>query len=342
MDDYPFVTVVMAIYNEAQHINKALDAVLNQDYPSDRVEVIIADGMSSDSTRSIVKSISKIHYNIQLIDNDIKIVSSGLNKAIQIARGDIIIRVDGHTIIASDYILQCVNCLQRTGADNVGGKMNACGESIFGEAVAVATSCWFGIGSGRFHYSDKEEWVDTVYLGAWRRNIFQRVGLFDEELVRNQDDEFNYRIREQGGKILLSPDIKSKYEVRSTPRGLFLQYYQYGYWKVRIFQKHPKQMRFTHFVPLVFVLALIASIIISIISTKGIFAFVLLLGLYFLINNLISVYLTVKKQFKYYLLLPFVFSILHFSYGLGFLCGLFKFCNRWGDKNGRVPSSLFK
>jgi succinoglycan biosynthesis protein ExoA len=150
-----------------------------------------------------------------------------------------IVRVDGHTIIAPDYVEKCVQALIKSGAENAGGKMNAVSTTPFGQVVVAATSSPFGVGGARFHYSDQEEWVDTVYLGAWRREVFEKIGLFDEELVRDQDDEFNYRLREYGGKILLSPEIKSEYTVRSTPPALWKQYFQYGFWKVRVLQKHP-------------------------------------------------------------------------------------------------------
>ena len=176
-------------------------AVLNQDYPADCMEILIADGMSTDNTRSLIHDFSALHpqLQIQILDNPGKIVPTGINIALREAKGEIIIRVDGHTIIAPDYVRQCVETLQRTHADNVGGRMNAIGSTPFGKAVALATSTPFGIGGGLFHYSDKEEWVDTVYMGAWHRaRIFEKIGLFDEELVRDQDDEFNYRLREAG------------------------------------------------------------------------------------------------------------------------------------------------
>ena len=182
------------------------------------------------------------HDNLILLDNPGQIVPTGINAALKIARGSIIIRIDGHTAIAPDYIAQCVRALEQSKADNVGGRMDAVGSNAFARAVALATSSPFGIGGSRFHYSQKEEWVDSVYMGAWRRDAFEKYGLFDEELVRNQDDEFNYRMRKQGGKILLNPKIKSNYTVRCSAVKLFRQYYQYGFWKVRVFQKHPSQM----------------------------------------------------------------------------------------------------
>ncbi|HEY7543362.1 MAG TPA: glycosyltransferase family 2 protein, partial [Blastocatellia bacterium] len=217
-DGKPFVTVIMPIRNEAGFITRSLGAALGQDYPGDRMEVIIADGMSTDATREVIAQLSEAHPRIavRIVDNPEKIVPTGFNRALEQAKGDVIVRVDGHTIIASDYVRQCVAALERTGADNVGGRMEAVTHGRFGKAVAIATSSPFGVGGARFHYSNQEEYVDTVYMGAWPRSVFERVGLFDEEQVRNQDDEFNYRLLSHGGKILLTPQIKSKYYNRST------------------------------------------------------------------------------------------------------------------------------
>ena len=332
----PLVSLILPIRNESAYIERCLNAILAQDYPSDRMEILIADGMSTDNTRAILQKFILHNSSFIILDNPAKIVPTGINIALREAKGDIIIRVDGHTLIAPDYVRQCVEALQCTHADNVGGKMNAIGNNPFGKAVAHATSTPFGIGGGRFHYSDEEEWVDTVYMGAWPRQVFEKIGLFDEELVRDQDDEFNYRLRASGGKILLSPKIKSEYTVRGAPGNLWRQYFQYGYWKVRVLQKHPRQMSLRQFVPPTFVLTLLVSFLAALLPFFRIFSLVIPL-LYLLANLSASVITAFQKGWKYLPLLPFVFAILHLSYGLGFLIGLFKFANRWGDKVGKVP-----
>jgi succinoglycan biosynthesis protein ExoA len=347
MTAYPFASLILPVRNESAFIVSGLNAILNQDYQGE-VEILIADGMSTDNTRKIVNEFSLQHpgLKIQILDNPGKIVPTGINLALQQAKGEIIIRVDGHTKIAPDYVRQCVKTLQRTHADNVGGKMNATGSDPFGSVVALATSTPFGIGNGRFHYSDQEEWVDTVYMGAWPRRVFEKIGLFDEELVRDQDDEFNYRLREQGGRILLSPAIRSEYTVRSTPRALWHQYFQYGFWKVRVLQKHPRQMSLRQFVPPVFVLGLLVSALLALSSFFFPFfhpsSFFLLLSsfiplLYLLANLFASLYTASRRGWDALPYLPLIFAILHLSYGLGLLVGLLKFWNRWGDKTGKVP-----
>jgi succinoglycan biosynthesis protein ExoA len=335
----PLVSLILPIRNEGANIQRTLQTIVEQDYPADCMEVLIANGMSTDDTYQIIRDFAALHLQmkIQILDNPEKIVPTGINIALREAKGEIIIRVDGHTVLAPDYVRKCVETLQCTHADNVGGRMNAISGNCFGHAVALATSTPFGIGGGKFHYSEKEEWVDTVYMGAWPRKLFEKIGLFDEELVRDQDDEFNYRLRSAGGKILLNPQIKSEYTVRSTPRALWGQYYQYGYWKVRVLQKHPLQMRPRQFIPPVFVFALLASLVTTFVTSWGIWLLMLGAGSYLLANLCASVISAVKRGWKYLPLLPLTFAILHISYGLGFLAGLLKFWNRWGDKTGKTP-----
>jgi succinoglycan biosynthesis protein ExoA len=201
----PYVSIIVPIRNESQYIERTLSAIILQDYPFDKVEIIVVDGESDDGTKEIVEKIIADNpvLEIHLINNPKKIVPSGLNLAIQAANGEIIVRVDGHTIIAKDYVKSCVFELIRTKASNVGGRMIAVGKSYFSKAVEFCTSSPFGVGGARFHYSNRGEWVDTVYLGTWYRDLFREIGLFDEDLVRNQDDEFNYRIRANKGSIYL-------------------------------------------------------------------------------------------------------------------------------------------
>jgi succinoglycan biosynthesis protein ExoA len=335
--ELPVVSLILAVRNEEKFIARTLTAVVGQSYPPNRMEVIIADGMSADGTRETVKTFQDTSRNIILIENPGKIVATGLNAALRQARGDIIVRVDGHTIIAPDYVEQCVTALSRTAADNVGGRMHAAGEGITGDAIALATSSPFGVGGARFHYSEKEEWVDTVYLGAWRREVFERIGLFDEEQRRNQDDEFNYRLGARGGKILLTPAIKSTYYCRRSLRSLWTQYFEYGFWKVRVLQKHPKQMRPRQFIPALFVISLGLAGVAGLFLPVGRDLLAATLSAYGIANIAVSIITALRKGVRHFLLLPLVFGVLHFSYGVGFLAGLVKFRNRWGS-SGRVPS----
>lgn len=331
------ITLILPIRNEERFISHCLRALVAQDYHPEDLEIIVVDGMSTDRTREILSGYQARYKQIIVLDNPAQIVPPALNQAIRKAKGDFIIRIDGHTLVAPDYISKCVETLQRTQADNVGGRMDAVGENYTGNVIAAATSTPFGVGGARFHYSDQEEWVDTVYMGAWPKSVFEKVGLFDEELVRNQDDEFNYRLRKMGGKILLSPEIKSKYYNRSSLRSLWRQYFQYGYWKVRVLQKHPWQMRIRQFIPPLFVASLSISSLLAFFSPVGRLLVALIGGMYFCMNLLSSIWTASQRGWRYLPLLPVVFAILHLSYGIGFLNGLVKFALRWGDKTGQVP-----
>lgn len=331
------ITIVLPIRNEAGSIRSCLDAILAQDYAGP-MEILVADGMSTDGTRDILAEYQRSFANIRIIDNPGKIVPTGINAAIRHAIGDIVIRIDGHTLIAPDYITCCVETLQRTNADNVGGRMTAVGESNFGSSVALATSTPFGIGNSIFHYANLEQETDSVYMGAWPIAVFEKIGLFDEELVRDQDDEFNYRLRENGGMIYLNPAIQSVYTTRSNLKSLWRQYFQYGLWKVRVLQKHPGQMSLRQFVPPTFVLGLVVSLLLTLTTAWGKWPLLLSAGSYLLANLFASLLTAARNGWKCGFNLPIVFMTIHVSYGLGFLVGLFKFWNRWGDKIGKVPA----
>ena len=204
----PFVSVVVPARDESLWIEGCVRGLLAQDYPADRLELIIVDGCSTDNTLSLLNSLAKKNGSLRVLENPAGIVSSSLNLAITESSGDIIVRVDVHTELARDYISRVVEVLERTGAESAGGPMVCLGGGVFGDAVARAMVSWFGVGAP-FHFATEEMEVDTVYMGAWPRRVFEEVGLFDEELIRNQDDEFNYRVRAHGGSIVLSPLIKS-------------------------------------------------------------------------------------------------------------------------------------
>jgi succinoglycan biosynthesis protein ExoA len=338
--DQVFASVVMPIRNEVAFIRSSLAAVFDQDYPRGLMEVIVADGQSEDGTHDVLQEIMERHSNLKVIDNPSRIVPTGLNRSIREAKGDVIIRVDGHTLVARNYVSECVAALRRSGADNVGGPMRAGGEGRFGRAVAAATSSQFGVGGARFHYSEEEEWVDTVYMGAWRREVFDRVGLFDEEMVRDQDDELNYRLLDRGGRVLLSPRIRSSYTVRGNPRSLWRQYFQYGYWKVRVIQKHPRQVRLRHLVPPAFAAAFLGSIIAAGFAPWAVLWWGSVPASYAAANLLASIASARRAGWSLLPRLPMIYAILHLSYGLGFLAGLARFCGRWREPAARRPSPV--
>jgi hypothetical protein len=260
-----------------------------------------------------------------------------MNVGIRSARGDVISRVDGHTRIAPDYVRTGVETLLRTRADNVGGPMNAVGGGTFGDAVAVATSSRFGVGS-YFHFGTEERSVDTVYMGMWPRSVFERVGLFDEELVRNQDDELNYRIRKAGGMIVLNPRMSSWYQNRQGVRRLARQYFQYGEWKVRVLQKHPRQMSWRHFVPPIFVAALVVLGVAGLLAPQAGLLLALLVAAYGGTILAISAANALSKGVAAWLATAAAFMIIHLAWGTGFLVGLARFAHWWRRSEPAPPS----
>jgi succinoglycan biosynthesis protein ExoA len=247
----PFISIVIPMHNEEAWIDRCLGSVLAQDYPAERMEVLVADGMSTDGSPAMLAALAARDARVRVIPNPGLIVPTGLNRAIAAARGTIIARIDAHTVIEPDYLRRGVEVLERTGASNVGGPMVCRGGGPIADAVAVAMHSRFGIGA-TFHFATAETQCDTVYMGMWPREVFERVGLFDEELVRNQDDELSYRIRKAGGRIFVSPAMRSLYQNRESWTALARQFWQYGVWKVRVLQKHPRQMSVRHFVPPLF------------------------------------------------------------------------------------------
>jgi succinoglycan biosynthesis protein ExoA len=336
----PFISIILPVRNEAGFIERSLSAVLRQDYPPDRYEVIVADGMSTDGTREAIKSLQAEHPALRLIDNPGRIVPTGLNAAIAQARGEMLVRVDGHCEVAPDYARRCVEHLLNDGVEAVGGPLDTVGGTYVARVIAAAMSSTFGVGDSAFRtVSDQTMLTDTVAFPAYTRAAVESAGHFDEELVRNQDDEYNYRLRRLGARILLAADVSSKYYSRGSLRSLWRQYFQYGYWKVRVMQKHPRQMRPRQFVPVAFVLALLASLALLPFSFAGAWPLLLVAGPYLVANSIASVLVARRTSWRLLPLLPLAFAILHLSFGLGFLVGLIKFRNRWHDRGDVQPRS---
>ncbi|MBA2665519.1 MAG: glycosyltransferase family 2 protein, partial [Trueperaceae bacterium] len=241
-DGLPTVSVVLPVLNEAAHIEQVLSRLLAQDYPRHLViEILVVDGRSEDGTRDATSQFQHRHplAGIRLLDNPLRITSAALNIGIRAARGDVLVRMDGHAIPATDYVSRCVDALQRTGAANVGGVVEPVGRTPFGAAVALATKHPLGAGDARYRVGGSAGDVDTVAYGAFRREVFQDVGLFDESMVVNEDYEVNVRIRAAGYRIHFNPSIRLQYTPRGTVGDLWRQYFRYGWWKVETLRRVP-------------------------------------------------------------------------------------------------------
>ena len=320
----PYVSVVVPCRNEAGHIEEFLRNVLSQEDPpgGGGFEVLVADGVSDDGTSDRIMA-AAADPRVRLIANPGRIVSTGLNAAIRAARGEVVVRMDVHTSYAPDYLRQCVAVLEETGADNVGGPARTSASGYVQRAVAAAYHSPFS-GGARFHDPSFEGELDTVTYGCWRKEVFDRVGLFDEELVRNQDDEHNLRLTLAGGKLWQSPRIRSWYQPRASFQSLFRQYFQYGYWKVRVIRKHRQPASLRHLIPALFVIGTLLGWLPGLAYQPLSWAYGAVMGAY----ALCSIVFSVKAATGGWTLLPVlpvVFLTYHVSYGAGFLLGIWDF-----------------
>jgi succinoglycan biosynthesis protein ExoA len=326
------ISVVIPCRNEERHISEFLDSLLTQELePGWEMEVLVADGRSDDGTREALRQYMDKSPNVRMIDNPEQIVSTGLNAAIGAATGQIIIRMDAHTTYARDYIRECVRTLQESAADNVGGPWVAIGRGWVGKAIAAAFRSPFCTGGGKAHDPSYEGEVDTVYLGCWNRTVFERAGLFDPDLVRNQDDEFNFRLRRLGGKIWQSPRIRSAYTPRNSITALFRQYLQYGFWKVAVIRKYGTLACWRHAVPVLFVCSiLLSTMAIPLTLAMGLrtaavtfeAALSAELLVYLMACIAAAVTFCCRLEWRARLILPGVIAVYHVAYGLGFLIGI--------------------
>lgn len=324
-DTPPTVSVIVPCRNEKEHIKTCISSILAQEPPPGGFEIIVADGMSDDGTRDILKRLAEEDPRLRVVDNPARITSYGMNAGIREARGQYILLMGAHNRYASDYLRQSVEVLEETGADNVGGAMICEADSYMQRAIAAAHHSPFSSGGARWHNPDYEGPADTVFGGAYRRKVFERIGLFDEELVRNQDDEFNLRLVRAGGRIWQSPRIRSWYRPRASLSALFGQYMQWGYWKVRVIQKHKIPASVRHLVPSGFVLALIVLPLASLWWPLAVWGWLGLVGTYAVCNVTASFLTAARHGWKLFPVLPLVFACYHFAYGYGFLRGIWDF-----------------
>lgn len=324
----PLVSIIIPTCNEDKFIGNVLDTILLQDYPLDRIEIVVVDGQSDDNTRNIVSEYSSKYNFITLINNDDKLVSHGLNLGIKHSRGAVIVRMDAHALYPEKYLSTLIKHLFYLNADNVGTVIETIPSrnSATARVIAYAISSPFGVGTSYFRVGiNKVTLVDTVPFGCYRREVFSKIGYFDEDLVRNQDDEFNARLIKNGGKIYLIPEIKVKYFARDSLVKLASMFFQYGYFKPLVNKKLGSPATLRQFFPLGFFTSLIISTCVMLFSFSIGFSFVAgILSLYLCIALFFTIGAIKKTKNAEYILLPYVYFIIHASYGYGYLKGIFQ------------------
>jgi glycosyltransferase involved in cell wall biosynthesis len=327
----PTIAIIIPCRNEEGYIYNCINSILNSNYPKDKYDIYVCDGLSEDSTRNIIDELSLNNNNVHLIDNIKRTTPYALNLGIRSSKADIKIILGAHAEIAHDFLDNNIISLdEHLDAQCVGGIIENVYEDKRSKIIGQAMSSTFGVGNAHFRTGNKDGYVDTVAFGAYRSEVFDKVGYFDEDLTRNQDDEFNYRLLKNGMKIYLSSKIISKYFVRGTFTKLIKQYYQYGYWKVYVNKKHSAITTIRQLIPFLFlsfvfllVLQLIDFFFIGLIAPSINIFSVMILALYFILGF----YFAFKKTGinKDVFLVLYTFLLLHFSYGYGYLSGLIDF-----------------
>ena len=321
------VSIIVPCYNEQSTIRLLLDALYAQTYPRADMEVVIADGLSSDDTRERIREFSSQHPELQVrvVDNQQRTIPSGLNHALAAAKGEIIVRLDAHSVPACDYVARCVSALEQGHGDNVGGVWNIRpgGSGGMARAIAVAAAHPLGVGDARYRYSRLAQAVDTVPFGAFRAGLVERIGRYDETLLTNEDYEFNTRVRQSGGTVWLDPEIRSTYFARSSLAELVRQYWRYGYWKACMLRRYPHTLRWRQALPPLFVLALLALGFLSVwfLPARWLLAGgASLYGLILLAAGVHSAW--IKRDPLLLLAVPVAIAAMHLTWGSAFLWSL--------------------
>lgn len=314
----PFVTIAMPCLDEERYIEACLASVLAQDYPADLLEVVIADGGSRDRTRAIVARIAAAEPRVSLVENPARIQAAGMNEAIRRAKGDVVVRMDVHCEYATDYVRRCVEALERTGADNAGGAQRARAETPFQRALCAALGSPLGVGGAKYRSAEAEGFVETVFLGAFRRTVFERVGLYDPRAVTNEDADLNERLTAAGGRIYLSRQVVVHYAPRDSLRRLAVQYFRYGRGRARTILKHRRVPSLRPVLP--FLMALAATVLIAVPAHHPVVPFAALV--YLMLTAFEAVRVGWRLGLAGLLTVWVIFPVLHFSHGAGVAAGL--------------------
>ena len=322
------VSLILPCRNEVQFIEGTMQDIVNQDYPKENLEVWFVDGMSEDGTRDTINTYCKQYPYIKLLDNPTKKISFALNSGIRTSQGEYIMRMDVHASYPTNYVSGLIKAHQILDADNVGGiwLTRPSIDTVEARCIALALSSSFGIGGADYRIQNstiKES--DTVPFGCYKREIFEQIGLFDESLNRNQDDEFNGRLIKNGGKIFLIPEIEIIYYSRSTLSKLWTMFFEYGFEKPLVNKKLGRPYTLRQLVPPLFVLSLIGSFFLGVLNLSYMVILIGIIGSYILIVLLVSFYISLGNSNKVVFVLPLTFTIIHLSYGISYLKGCIEY-----------------
>jgi len=322
MNPLPSVAIVMPVLNEEDHLESAIQQLLAQDYQGEIV-IVLAVAPSRDRTEVIAAELAERHPSLRVVANPSGRTPSALNAAIGASQSEIVVRVDGHALIPIDYIRVGVETLNRSGADNVGGIMAASGLTPLQKGIASAMTSKFGVGGAAFHVGGTEGEALTVYMGCFRRSALERVGGYDESMVRAQDWEMNHRIRETGGKVWFTPKMVVTYRPRSSLRALARQYFGYGTWRREVARRYHETISLRYLAAPILVIGLALGLLLISVGLLASQQFLVWAGLMPLVAYLLGVIgaSVISKAGLSGLLLPIVFPVMHISWGLGFLIG---------------------
>ena len=323
----PTVSVIIPCLNEDKTIHLLLDALFAQTYPIDLMELVIADGLSTDNTRKVISdfSLKQPALKITVIDNPKRTIPSGLNLAIKSASGEYLVRLDAHSIPRPDYIIRCIEAHLGEVAENVGGvwDIHPQNDSLIARSIAAAAAHPLGVGDAKYRYTDKAEYVDTVPFGSFNKAYLETIGGFDETLLTNEDYELNTRIHQAGGRVWLDPQIRTVYYARRNLRDLYHQYWRYGFWKAEMIKRYPRTLRPRQALPPVFVAGLVLLFLLGIFWRPALWVGSGVVAVYLLVLLLIGTQIALKKKdFLMMFGVPLAIATMQLTWGAGFLVGL--------------------
>ncbi len=320
----PFISVILPVRNEERFITACVASIFAQDYPQEQMEVIFVDGCSEDRTVELLHEMQKAHPQIVVLHNPNRTVPYAMNIGIEKSRGEVIVRLDAHAEYPPDYIRLSVETLLTRECDNAGGVFETRGRGFMGEAIAEMLKTPLGVGNATYRLTQEDGYVDTVPFGCFRRELFERIGGFDERMTRNQDNELNFRIRKNGGKIYLNHNIRVLYYCRDTMRGIMKMGYMNGKWNVITMTLVPGSMGVRHFVPLAFVLSTIVLLLLTLATRSLLFGGLLALewGAYLLLDVFYAYTIAKEKGWRFLPVEIVLYPAFHFAYGFGSLCGI--------------------